>query len=91
MRYRLRTLLLLLAVLPPAIALPFCWPFVSIEAVFQIQTGMTQAEVKTLVGGPMNRSRSFDGSEYWTYYTGPLNAEMVEFDQSGRVVNTWSH
>jgi hypothetical protein len=93
MRYSLRRLLIVLGIVPPLLALPFCWPFASIETVFQIRIGMSKAEVEAIAGRPMERSNSSDDGEYWQYYTSPLSAigpEMVEFDSTGRVIRTWS-
>ena len=96
MRFRLRTLLILAAVLPPILALPFACPSISEQASGSIQKGMTKDEVRAIAGNPVNRYPSGDdGDEIWEYHlanfqpTAFLTPLMVQFDKSGKVRFVW--
>ena len=95
-RYKLRTLLVVLALGPLLVAAPFACPHVDSETTNHIQKGMTRVEVETIAGSPFSRYESGDG-EVWEYLpaefwpTAFLNPYCVRFDSKGRVESSWVH
>jgi outer membrane protein assembly factor BamE (lipoprotein component of BamABCDE complex) len=95
MRFRLRTLLILVAIVPPILALPFACPTISEQASSGIEEGMTKEEVLAVAGRPVNRYPSGDGGEVWEYHlakfqpTAFLTPLCVRFDASGIVQAVW--
>jgi hypothetical protein len=94
MQLSLRTLLVLLLVLPVICAIPYSFRSVPGAILEKIEAGMTQSEVEVIAGKPNSAWSSGEG-EVWEYHirefgwSAFLNPQMVEFDASGRVVRTW--
>ena len=65
-----------------------CSPLSLSHSLDQVRIGMTRDEVRELVGAPDQANVQGD----WIYYTGPLwlSYERIMFDESSRVVGTWS-
>jgi hypothetical protein len=95
MRFRLRTLLILAALLPPLLALPFACPTIGEPTSGSIEPGMTKDEVIAMAGKPVKRYPSGDGGETWEYHLSKfqpaafLTPLCIRFDESGKVEWVW--